>query len=60
MEILIFLNIAEIKCIRRTAGYTWTDHKTNTDITNKLNITPFGLNTGLQEKMDKICKLNAM
>jgi hypothetical protein len=24
----------------RTAGYTWTDHKTNTDIAKELNITP--------------------
>ena len=26
--------------MRRTAGYTWTDYKTNTQITNKLKITP--------------------
>jgi hypothetical protein len=26
--------------MRRTAGYTWTDHKTNTDITKELHITP--------------------
>jgi hypothetical protein len=25
---------------RRTTGYTWTDHKTNTEIVNELNITP--------------------
>jgi hypothetical protein len=31
---------AEMKCMRRTAGYTWTDHKTNTEITKELNITP--------------------
>jgi hypothetical protein len=30
---------AEMKCMR-TAGYTWTDHKTNTEIANELNITP--------------------
>jgi hypothetical protein len=24
----------------RTAGYTWTDHKTNTDIAKELNMTP--------------------
>jgi hypothetical protein len=30
---------AEIKCIR-TAGYTWTDHKTNIEIARELNITP--------------------
>jgi hypothetical protein len=27
--------------MRRTAGYTWTDYKTNTQITKKLKITPF-------------------
>jgi hypothetical protein len=33
--------------MRRTAGYTWTDHKTNTEIAKELNITPDGQNTGL-------------
>ena len=26
--------------MRRTAGYTWTDYKTNTQITKELKITP--------------------
>jgi hypothetical protein len=26
--------------MRRTAGYTWTDHKTNAEIAKELNITP--------------------
>jgi hypothetical protein len=26
--------------MRRAAGYTWTDHKTNTEIAKELNITP--------------------
>jgi hypothetical protein len=30
----------EMKYIRRTAGYTWADHKTNTEIAKELNITP--------------------
>jgi hypothetical protein len=29
-----------MKYMRRSAGYTWTDHKTNTDIAKELNITP--------------------
>ena len=29
-----------MKYIRRTAGYTWTDHKANTEIAKELNITP--------------------
>jgi hypothetical protein len=28
-----------MKYMRRTAGYTWTDHKTNTQITKELKIT---------------------
>jgi hypothetical protein len=29
-----------MKYMRRTAGYTWTDYKTNTQITKELKITP--------------------
>jgi hypothetical protein len=29
-----------MKYMSRKAGYTWTDCKTNTDITKELNITP--------------------
>jgi len=28
-----------MKYMRRTAGYTWTDYKTNTQITKELKIT---------------------
>jgi hypothetical protein len=31
---------AEMKYIRNTAGYIWTDSKTNTEIAKQLNITP--------------------
>jgi hypothetical protein len=34
----MFMAVTEMK-YTRTAGYTWTDHKTNTDC-KKLNITP--------------------
>jgi hypothetical protein len=34
------IKAAEIKYLRRTAGYTWTDYKTNTKITKELKITP--------------------
>jgi hypothetical protein len=34
------ITAAEIKYMRRTAGYTWTDYKTNTQITEELKITP--------------------
>ena len=26
--------------IKKTAGYTWTDYRTNTEIAKELNITP--------------------
>ena len=48
---------AEMKCMRRTAGYTWTDYKTNAQIAKELKITTnFGQITGIQEKLDTTCK----
>jgi hypothetical protein len=34
------ITAAEMKYMRGTAGYTWTDYKTNTHITKELKITP--------------------
>jgi len=34
------ITAAEMKYMRRTAGYTWTDCKTNTQIAKELKITP--------------------
>ena len=34
------ITAAETKYIRRTAGYTWTDYKTNAQIAKELKITP--------------------
>ena len=34
------ITAAEMKYMRRTAGYTWMDYKTNTEIAKELNITP--------------------
>ena len=34
------ITAAEMKYMRKTAGYTWTDYKSNTEITKELNITP--------------------
>jgi len=28
-----------MKCVRTTAGYTWTDDKTNTEFAKELNMT---------------------
>jgi hypothetical protein len=33
------MTAAEMKCMRRTEGYTWTDYKTNTQIAKELKIT---------------------
>jgi hypothetical protein len=42
-----------MKYMRRTAGYTWTDHRTNTEISKELNVTRFDQNTGQDtSKMD--------
>ena len=49
-----------MKCIRRTAGYTWTDYRTDEQIAKELKITPnFGQITGIQEQLDTTCKQNA-
>ena len=34
------ITTAEMKYMRRTAGYPWTDHKTNRQIAKELKITP--------------------
>jgi len=34
------ITAAEMKYMRRRTGYTWTDYKTNAQITKKLKITP--------------------
>jgi hypothetical protein len=34
------ISAAEMKYMRRTAGHTWTDYKTNTQIAKELKITP--------------------
>jgi hypothetical protein len=34
------ITAADMKYMRRTAGYIWTDYKTNAQIANELKITP--------------------
>jgi hypothetical protein len=34
------ITAAEMKYMRRTAGYTWSDYKTYTQIAKELKITP--------------------
>jgi hypothetical protein len=45
--------------MRRTAGYTWTDHKTNTQITKELKITQI-LDKLLEYKRNWIQHVNRM
>jgi len=48
---------AEMKYMRKTEGYTWTDYKTNAQNTKGVkNNTNFGKITGIQEKLDTTCK----
>ena len=46
---------AKMKYVRRTAGYTWTDCKTNTQITKEVKITPI-LDKILEHKRNWIRK----
>ena len=49
-----------MKYMRITAGYTWTDYRTNTQIAKELKITPIMDKFGqIQEKLDTTCKQNA-
>ena len=51
------ITAAEMKYMRRTAGYTCTDYKTNAQIAKELkNNTNFGQITVIQEKLDTTCK----
>jgi hypothetical protein len=48
-----------MKCTRRTAGYTWTDYKTNKQIAKELKITPI-LDKLLEYKRNWIQHVNRM
>jgi hypothetical protein len=50
---------AEMKYMRRTTGYTWTDRKTNTQIAKELKITPI-LDKLLEYKRNWIQHVNRM
>jgi len=50
------ITAAEMKYMKRTAGYTWTDYKTNTQYEGIKNNTISGQITGIQEKLDTTCK----
>jgi len=48
-----------MRCMRSIAGYTWTDYKTNTQITKELKITPI-LDKMLECKRNWIQHVNRM
>jgi hypothetical protein len=48
-----------MKFMRRTAGYTWADYKTNKQITTELKITPI-LDKLLEYKINWIQHVNRM
>jgi len=50
---------AEMKYVRRLAGYTWTDYKTNTQIKKELKMTPI-LEKLLEYKRSWIQHVNRM
>jgi hypothetical protein len=54
------ISATEMKCMRITAVYTWTDCKTNTQIVKELkNNSNLGQITGIQDKLGTTCKQNA-
>ena len=53
------ITAAEMKYTRRTEGYTWTDYKTNTQITKELKIIPI-LDKLLEYQRNWIQHINRM
>jgi len=51
------ITAAEMEYMRRTAGYTWTDYKTNTQIAKELKITPIS-DKLLEYKRNRIQHVN--
>ena len=53
------ITAADMKYMRRTAGYTWTDYKTNAQIGKELKITPI-LDKLLEYERSSIQHVNRM
>ena len=53
------ITAAEMKCMRRTAGFIWTDYKTNAQIAKELKITPI-LDKLLEYKRNSLQHVNRM
>jgi len=54
------ITAAEMKYMRKTAGYIWTDYKTNVQIAKELKITPIFLDRLLEYKRNWIQHVNRM
>ena len=50
----ITIKAAEMKCLRKTAEYTWRDSKKNTKIAMELNMTP--VLDKMQDRLPRILK----
>jgi hypothetical protein len=46
---------AEMRFMRRTAGYTLWDHKRNTDILTTTNLTDNRIHISIYEKLERAC-----
>jgi len=53
------ITAAEMKYMRKTAGYTWTDYKPNTQIAKNKQKSSLGQNTTIREKLFAKYKQNA-
>jgi ABC-type ATPase involved in cell division len=53
------ITAAEMKYMRRTAGYIWTDYKTNTQIAKEFKITPILVKI-MEYKKNWIQRVNRM
>jgi ABC-type ATPase involved in cell division len=53
------ITAAEMKYMRRTAGYIWTDYKTNAQTAKELKITPI-LDILLEYKRNRTQRVNRM
>jgi len=50
------ITAAEMKCMRRAAGYTWADYKAISGCKGTKYNPSFGQNTGIQEKLFATCE----
>jgi hypothetical protein len=49
-----------MKYMKKTAGYTWADYKTNIETEKTQYNHSFGQNTGIEKKLVATCQQNAL